>query len=32
VQEQRREHLDDLLAHGDVRGLDVPRSRPVIEV
>lgn len=32
VQEERHENLDDLLAHGNVRGLDVPRSWPVIEV
>ena len=32
VQDKRHERLDDLLAHGDVRGLDVPRSWPVIEV
>ena len=31
VQQERRKQLNDLLAHGDVLGLDVPRSRPFIE-
>ena len=32
VQQERREHLNDLLAHGDVCGIDMPGSGPVIEV
>lgn len=32
VQQKRGERVDYLLAHCDVRGLDVPRSGPIIEV
>ncbi len=32
VQQERCEHFNDLLAQGDIRRIDVPGSRPVIEV
>ncbi len=31
VEQERREHLNDLLAHDDGCGLDVPRPRPIVQ-
>jgi hypothetical protein len=32
VRQERCEHFNDLLTHGDIRRIDVPGSRSVIEV
>ena len=32
IEQERREQLDDLLAHDEVRRLDVPGPRPVVQV
>jgi len=32
MEQERREHLNDLLAHEDVRGLDLPGSGPVVQI